>query len=194
MANLSVIVGPPLSGKTTFVQSLSEQGVMHISVGNICRDEAKKDTEIGRLFKKSIQTNAFLDSEVLLPFLLDERMISYSTEFVLDGYPKYRHEVEPLLQYTEKNSVRLFKLYHLHVDLYELLRRLHKRYTCGYCYLPIVGNVQCVCGGMPFKREEDTEEYFIVAISRRKCGKVVTTSNPNLQKNKEVNDERQISV
>lgn len=166
MTYLSIIIGPPLSGKTTFIQSLSGQSVVHISVGKICRDEAKKDTRLGRILQKSIQENTFLDSEMLLSFLLDDKLKPYNAELILDGYPKYEHEIKPLLQYVKRNSIELCRLYRLHVTLKELLRRLHKRYTCSSCYLPINGNVQCRCGGIQFKREEDTEEYFLDRYSR----------------------------
>lgn len=159
--DLSVVVGPPLSGKTTFIRSLSGQGVVHISVGKICRDEAEKDTKLGRIIKRSIQDNTFLDSAVLLPLLLDDKLNFYGTEFLLDGYPKYQHEVAPLVQYARQKSVKLFRFYCLTVGFDELLRRLHERYTCRSCYLPLRGEVMCTCGGEPFKREEDMEEYFL---------------------------------
>ena len=163
---LSIIIGPPMSGKTTYAQSLLTRGVVHISVGKICRDEAEKDTHLGRLLKKSIQENIFLDSKIFLPLILDRKMEDHNIEFILDGYPKYKHEVEPLIQYARNNSITLFRLYCLHVELNELLKRLNERHTCNACYMPIRGKVQCICGGAPFKREEDTEAYFLERYAR----------------------------
>lgn len=166
MPNLSIVLGPPLSGKTTFVQSLVNCGAIHICVGKICRDEARKNTKLGRLINESIQYNIFLDSDILLPFLLDGRLEDKSKEFVLDGYPKYKHETEPLLKYCSKNNIQLYRLYHLQIKLSELLRRLNNRYTCDSCYLPLKRDIKCECGGCPFKREEDTEEYFMNRYAR----------------------------
>lgn len=166
MRKLSIIVGPPLSGKTTYIQGISDREVAHISVGKICREEAKKDTELGCLIKESIEKNTFLDSKVFLPLLLNERVEDNNIEHVLDGYPKYGHEVEPLVRYVRENTITLFRIYYLRVEVNELLRRLQQRYTCNTCYLPIRGNVQCMCDGSPFKREEDTEEYFLKRYSR----------------------------
>ncbi|MFA6919012.1 MAG: nucleoside monophosphate kinase [Patescibacteria group bacterium] len=166
MRKLSIIIGPPLSGKTTYVQGLSDREVIHISVGKICREEAKKDTELGHLIKESIEQNTFLDSKVFLLLLLNGRIEANGVEHILDGYPKYGHEVEPLVRYARENTVILFRIYHLRLEIDELLRRVQQRYTCSACYLPIRGNMQCVCGGSPFKREEDTEEYFMQRYSR----------------------------
>ena len=166
MKTLPLIVGPPLSGKTTYIQGISDRKVTHISVGKICREEAKKDTEIGYLIKESIEKNIFLDSKVFLPFILNGRVEDNNIESVLDGYPKYGHEVEPLVRYVRENSITLFRIYYLRVEVNELLTRFKQRYTCNTCYLPIRGNIQCVCGGSPFKREEDTEEYFSKRYSR----------------------------
>lgn len=165
--DLSVIIGPPMAGKTTYAQSLTlERNVTHISVGKICRDEAKKDTELGQILRKSIKNNTFLDSSILLPLILDTRVIGDEGEFIMDGYPKYRHETGPLLRYSQVNGIRLFRLYHMNVDLTELLKRLDSRYTCGTCYMPIRGECRCVCGGLPFRREEDTKQYFMSRYSR----------------------------
>lgn len=166
MRKLSVIIGPPLSGKTTYIQCLSDREVVHISVGKICREEAKKDTALGHLIKESIEKNTFLDNKVFLPLLLNGRIEDNDVEHILDGYPKYGHEVEPLVRYVRENAVILFRIYYLRVEFSELLKRLQQRYTCSTCYLPVRGNAQCVCGGSSFKREEDTEKYFLARYSR----------------------------
>lgn len=165
--DLSVIIGPPMAGKTTYVQSLAlERNVTHISVGKICRDEAKRDTEFGQILRESIKNNTFLDSSILLPLILDTRINDDEGEFIMDGYPKYRHETGPLLRYSQVNGIRLLRLYHMNVDLTELLKRLDSRYTCGTCYMPIQGECMCLCGGLPFRREEDTKQYFMSRYSR----------------------------
>jgi adenylate kinase family enzyme len=162
MSKLSIVMGPPLSGKTTFISSklISEPNIKHISVGKICREESEKDTELGRLLQESIKNNTFLDSDILLSLILGNQDHSASVEYILDGFPKYHHEIEPLLSYCQNHKIELYRLYRIDTNIIELLRRLRLRYTCKACYKPIQGRGRCSCGGQSFKREEDGYLYF----------------------------------
>lgn len=158
---LSVVYGPPLAGKSTFVEQ-HQDTLHHISLGRLCREEAKRDTPQGAALRESIENNTFLPSDMLLSLALTPGNLHPTKENVLDGYPKYAHEVEPLADFCDAGGLELKNLYLVNPPLPVLLGRLAGRFTCDPCYKPMQAGEACDCGrgGTPFVREEDTEAYF----------------------------------
>lgn len=66
LKNLVFVLGGPGSGKGTQCAKLSEKyGLVHISTGDLLREEVKNNTPIGKLAQKAMEKGAMV-SQVLL--------------------------------------------------------------------------------------------------------------------------------
>lgn len=93
-----IVMGPPGSGKSTIGGALAKSmGVPLISTGDILRDEAAKETELG------LAARPYLDSGEYAPDDLVTRALGRrlgapdaSAGFVLDGYPRTPEQASAL--------------------------------------------------------------------------------------------------
>ncbi|NJL96794.1 hypothetical protein HC864_03190 [Candidatus Gracilibacteria bacterium] len=161
---LSIVYGPPLSGKSTFASKMNN--INHISVGKICRHESSQQSFRGLYLKHAILYNWFIPSQILLPLVLNNNILSQNQENVLDGIPKYSHEINPLKKLCKNNKVNLKTLHYLNPPLDILLNRLKTRRTCNLCYKSSTNTNLCSCGGLMITREEDSMTYFLDRYSR----------------------------
>src|ERR1700736_5726213 len=94
-----VLLGKQGAGKGTQAVRLAEHyGVHHLSTGNLFRDAAAAGTELG------IEAKGFMDRGFLVPDdivlgVVEEQLKSNDRAaggFVLDGFPRTRHQAEQL--------------------------------------------------------------------------------------------------
>lgn len=125
MFNL-ILFGPPGSGKGTQSERLVEKyGLVHLSTGNLLREEIATKTPLG------IQAMKFMDKGQLVP---DEVVIgmvdSYFDKhknaigFLFDGFPRTVAQAIALDKLLELKKTGISKVLILEVDEEELLKRL----------------------------------------------------------------------
>jgi adenylate kinase len=128
MFNL-ILFGPPGSGKGTQSDKLVEKyGLVHISTGNLLRQEIKDKTPLG------LEAKSFIDKGQLVP---DEVVIgmvdSYfdlhkdATGFLFDGFPRTVAQAKALDNLLELKKTEIGKVLILDVDEEELIKRLVNR-------------------------------------------------------------------
>lgn len=125
MFNL-ILFGPPGSGKGTQSDKLVEKyGLIHLSTGNLLRQEIKDKTPLG------IEAKSFMDKGQLVP---DEVVIgmvdSYFDQhkgakgFLFDGFPRTVAQAKSLDKLLELKKTEIGKVLILDVDEEELIKRL----------------------------------------------------------------------
>lgn len=128
MFNL-ILFGPPGSGKGTQSDKLVEKyGLIHLSTGNLLRQEIKEKTPLG------LEAKSFIDKGQLVP---DEVVIgmvdSYfdlhkeAKGFLFDGYPRTVAQAEALDKLLELKKTGIATVLFLNVDEEELIKRLVHR-------------------------------------------------------------------
>ena len=159
------IFGPPGSGKGTYASRLqSILGIVHISTGDMLRETAKQDTEIGRRISESIQKGN-LSLEDTVTEMLRQRLKQPDVKngFLLDGYPRTIKQAKDL-----DNFVTLDALINLIVPEDIIIMRLSSREICRKCgaiynrlnLKPRVNGVCDKCGGELFQREDDKPDVI----------------------------------
>ena len=133
MLNL-VLFGPPGSGKGTQSDKIVEEyGLVHLSTGNLLRQEIKDKTPLG------LEAKAFIDKGQLVP---DEVVIgmvdSYfdahkdARGFLFDGFPRTIPQAKALDNLLELKKTAITQVLMLEVDEEELIKRLvHRGKTSG---------------------------------------------------------------
>ena len=85
-----LFVGAPAVGKGTQAKKLAQAlGVPHISTGDILRDTAKQNTDLGQKVKKFIDLGSLVPDEVMMN-IIEERFRKGDTKngYILDGFPR----------------------------------------------------------------------------------------------------------
>ncbi|MBS1919603.1 MAG: adenylate kinase [Bacteroidetes bacterium] len=128
MFNL-ILFGPPGSGKGTQSDKLVEKyGLIHLSTGNLLREEIGHKTPLG------IEAKKFMDKGQLVPDEVVIGMIDSSLEhhkgakgFLFDGFPRTVAQAHALDKLLELKKTSIHSVLALEVNDEELIKRLLNR-------------------------------------------------------------------
>ena len=128
MFNL-ILFGPPGSGKGTQSEKIVEKfGLIHLSTGNLLRQEIADKTPLG------MEAKNFMDKGQLVPNEVVIGMIDSSLEkhqgakgFLFDGFPRTVAQAEALDKLLSLKKTSINKVIALEVLEEELIKRLVKR-------------------------------------------------------------------
>ena len=128
MFNL-ILFGPPGSGKGTQSEKIVEQfGLIHLSTGNLLRQEISEKTPLG------LEAKNFMDKGQLVPDEVVIGMIDTCLEkhpgakgFLFDGFPRTIAQAEALDKLLALKKTAIHKVLALEVSEDELVRRLLER-------------------------------------------------------------------
>jgi len=161
-----VLLGPPGAGKGTLAALLKDSlTIEHISTGDILREEIKNETDLGMQAKAYIEKGELVPDELVTKLV--ENKLSSVNNFMLDGFPRTRHQAEDL----DKILKRLNKLidYVVYMDAREdlIVKRLSGRRICKNCGAvyhivnrpPKQNGICDVCSSKDlYQRADDNEE------------------------------------
>lgn len=128
MYNL-ILFGPPGSGKGTQAKLLVERyGFLHISTGDMFREELSNNTELGQ------QARAYMDRGDLVPDELVISMLRKRVEdnpgvpgIIFDGFPRTDPQAKALNDLMEELGAQINALILLSVKADEVVRRILAR-------------------------------------------------------------------
>ena len=166
-----MLLGKLGAGKGTQASKLAEHyGIHHLATGDLFRDAAAAGTPLG------LEAKAYMDQGSLVPDpivdgVVDEQLHvddRITRGFVLDGYPRNRHQAERLDDTL--GDARLDLAVDLDVPTEVVLHRIAGRRVCTKCGAvyhvdnPPEHDWTCdVCGGPVEQRADDTAD----AVMRR---------------------------
>ena len=164
-----ILLGGPATGKGTRAKILAKElRLLHISTGDLLREEAKNNEEINRL----ISSGEFVSDDIVNK-LLSKKISSKEAEngVILDGYPRTLSQAETLqdmLYYMKKEITSVIEL----VASEEVVfKRILERKECPKCNksygvdFPSKDGINCdECGTKLEIRSDDTKETLIKRI------------------------------
>jgi adenylate kinase len=166
-----VLLGKQGAGKGTQAVRLADHyGIFRLSTGDLFRDAAAAGTELGRE-AKGYMDRGFLVPDDIVVGLVEEQLgmdDRAARGFVLDGFPRTRHQAEQLDRILGPYQLDL--AIDLDVPTEVVLQRIAGRRVCSNCDAlyhvdnPPEHNWTCdLCGGEVVQREDDTPK----AVMRR---------------------------
>jgi adenylate kinase len=162
-----VLLGPPGSGKGTQAKMIAEKyGVVHISTGDILRENVRNGTALGVEAKKFMEAGKLVPDSLLIDIIKD-RLAKDDVKggWMLDGYPRTMPQAEAMDKILPNLGQKIDVVLNIDVPDAELVKRVTGRRMCkcGATYHvqfnpPKVAGKCDACGGELYQRADDNEE------------------------------------
>ena len=124
-----IFFGPPGSGKGTQAKLIAEKFLIsHLSTGDILRKKLE-DKDILSIKLKEIISSGNLVSDEILNEIILEKLTSKDCQngFILDGYPRTLAQSNFLLNFINKNNIRLDYIFDFIIDFKVVESRIINR-------------------------------------------------------------------
>lgn len=165
MPTYIVLLGPPGAGKGTQAEVVSEKlGLVHISSGDIFRENLKNQTELGKLAQGYMNRGELVPDDVTIA-MIGERLSRPDCEkgALLDGFPRTPAQADALADMLATLNGQVNSVPYISVPPEVLVERLSGRWTCrqeGHVYHatynpPQMAGVCDVDGSELYQREDD---------------------------------------
>lgn len=126
------VLGGPGSGKGTQCAKLVEdKGFIHISAGDLLREEVKSGSERGRMISDFVKNGQIVPGHITIELIqkaISEKKKGPETTFLIDGFPR---ELRQAIEFTKTITEPLFILYYTCPDAELEKRLLHRGQFSG---------------------------------------------------------------
>jgi adenylate kinase len=132
MATYIVMLGPPGVGKGTQAKILAEKtGLVHVSSGDLFRENIKKQTELGQLAQSFMNKGELVPDDVTIA-MVRERLSRQDCQAgaILDGFPHTPAQADALKQMLAEFGGDVDYVPFISADDEVLVARLSGRWTC----------------------------------------------------------------
>jgi len=169
-----VLLGPPGAGKGTQAEVIAEKlGLIHVSSGDLFRENIKNETELGKLAQGYISRGELVPDEVTIGMVQNRLMRPDNTKgALLDGFPRTPAQAQALDTMLQGSDAAIKVVPYISVPEDVLIERLSGRWTCRAAshvfhsiYNPPRKNGVCdVDGSELYQREDDKSETVLNRI------------------------------
>ena len=174
MADAYIFIGPPGAGKGTLGDIFCEKtGVIHVSTGQLLRDEMAAGSELGKQVKDIIAAGKLVSDDIVAE-MVKNRLAKADIKAhgcLLDGFPRTVPQAETLEKILADGGDRMAAVVLIEADRKMLMGRLTSRRmcpnkACGAIYNvisqpPKKEGVCDKCGAPLYQRSDDTEATAI---------------------------------
>ncbi|TFG23279.1 MAG: adenylate kinase [Promethearchaeota archaeon] len=127
-----ILFGPPGAGKGTFSGQIKKvlPNIVHISTGDIFRENLKNETPIGLKAKQYMDNGELVPDDVVIEMVRDRlnKEDAKNNGFILDGFPRTLPQAKALSEITKIDLLLL-----LEVSRDIITKRILGRYSCKNC-------------------------------------------------------------
>lgn len=157
-----ILIGAPGCGKGTQASNIcTKYNIVHISTGDLLRQEINNKTELGLKAKSIIDQGNLVSDEIVIG-MINKRLEKPDCEFgyLLDGFPRTLNQAKKLNEISAPDAVIL-----IDTSYETMLSRILKRRVCISCNATlredVLVNGCCpICGSSTESRGDDNEETF----------------------------------
>lgn len=121
-----LIFGPPGSGKgTQSVRLASKFNLIHLSTGDMLREEVAAQTELGKTVESIMKRGELVPDEVVIQMIAERLDANPGAKgFIFDGFPRTVDQARALDDTLAEKDTSISKMLMLEVEQEELVRRL----------------------------------------------------------------------
>ena len=121
-----LIFGPPGSGKgTQSVKLASEFDLIHLSTGDMLREEVAAQTVLGKKVEGIMQGGELVPDEVVIQMIAERVDSNHDANgFIFDGFPRTVDQAGALDKTLAEKNTSICKMLMLEVEHEELVKRL----------------------------------------------------------------------
>ncbi|EFF41322.1 adenylate kinase family protein [Mycoplasmopsis alligatoris] len=155
-----IFMGPPGAGKGSVAAVLANQtNLIHISTGNIFREEIAKKSPLGLNVKELVEQGSYVPDDITNAIVKGKilELCSQDKYIILDGYPRTIDQAKFLDNIKEIK----FSVIELLANEEVILQRLSGRRFCGQC------NASYHVVNMPSKLGENCQKCNIPLLIRK---------------------------
>jgi adenylate kinase len=129
-----VLLGAPGAGKGTQCKSLvSRYGLLHLSSGDILRQERSEGTELGKKAQSYMDSGALVPDEIIIEMMAKAIDNAPAAGFILDGFPRTVNQAVALDKALDAGERKIDAVLNLEVDDGIIERRMTGRRSCPQC-------------------------------------------------------------
>lgn len=173
-----VLLGPPGAGKGTQAQRIADATkLLHISTGDMFRENVRNQTELGLLAKTFMDKGDLVPDEVTIKMLLERIGRDDAGEGAMfDGFPRNVVQAVALDEALAARDSKIDRALLISVADEELVARLGGRWICRNCGQlyherndpPKVAGKCDKCGGELYQRDDDRPEVVRTRLEKQK--------------------------
>ena len=166
-----IMLGAPGAGKGTIAAQMEERyKILHVSSGDIFRENIKNETELGKLAKDYIQKGQLVPDDVTINMMIDTlESDKCKNGFILDGFPRTLVQAEQLDKELAKDGAKIELVILVDASSDQIVERLSGRRVCAKCgatyhIVNMPSKVEGICdkcGGEVAQRKDDTKEVIL---------------------------------
>ena len=171
MKNLILIAAPGAGKGTLSKDLLSKYDYVHISTGDLLREQVAKGDELGREIEKVQQAGGLVSNDIVYK-ALENKLNDPKCDngYILDGFPRNLEQAREYDNILERSKRDLGIVLLLDIPKEELIERITGRFTCKDCgeihniyneeLKPKKEGICNKCGGELTQRKDDNLESF----------------------------------
>lgn len=167
-----MFIAPPAAGKGTQAEIIeAKYNIPHISTGDILRDIAEEESELGEYVSEVLSSGELVKDEIT-DQLIENRLKKNDCKngFIIDGFPRNIEQAIRYDQILKRLGHDIGVVILINVDKKTLEKRVIGRRVCEDCdavfninieeSAPQVDSVCDICGGRLYQRKDDNLEAF----------------------------------
>ncbi len=127
-----VLLGAPGAGKGTQCKNIvTRYGLLHLSSGDILRQERATGTELGKKAQGYMDSGALVPDEIIIEMMAKAIEQAPASGFVLDGFPRTHNQAVELDKALAK--LKIDAVLNLEIDDRVVAARMTGRRSCPQC-------------------------------------------------------------
>jgi adenylate kinase len=129
-----VLLGAPGAGKGTQCKSIvARYGLVHLSSGDILRQERAEGTKLGKKAQGYMDSGALVPDEIIIEMMAKAIEKAPAAGFILDGFPRTVNQAVELDEALAARRQQIDAVLNLEIDDQVITKRITGRRSCPSC-------------------------------------------------------------
>lgn len=167
-----MFIAPPAAGKGTQAEIIEARyNIPHISTGDILRDIAEEDSELGQYVSEVLSSGELVKDEITDKLITNRlKKDDCRNGFIIDGFPRNIEQAIRYDQILDNLGYDIGVVLLINIEKKTLEKRVIGRRVCEDCdavfninsedSAPQVDSMCDICGGRLYQRNDDNLEAF----------------------------------